>query len=170
MKRIWTLFFVVAGISFYSAQSMAGFYIEPKMDYNALSLDASGINVDGLKGTTIGARLGYDLAVFVLALDYSAGSLDAEIGGATKSADSSRLGATFMFAPPVIPFNLLAGYYTAKLDTDTTDYSGDGTKFGVMFTMLPIVNINLEYFNTAYDKDSLRDKGLTIGLSADFSL
>ncbi|MEC9281634.1 MAG: hypothetical protein VX642_02895 [Bdellovibrionota bacterium] len=170
MKRIWTLFLVIAGISFYSAQSFAGLYLEPKMDYNALSMDASGITVDGLKGTTIGARIGYDLAVFVLALDYSMGSLDAEIGGATTSADSTRLGATFIFAPPVIPFNLLAGYYTAKLDTDSTDYSGDGTKFGVMFTMLPIVNINLEYFNTAYDVNSLRDKGLSIGLSADFSL
>ena len=169
MKRIWTIG-LAALLSFFSTSALAGLYLEPKMDYSLLSLDASGVTVDSLKGTTLGARIGYDLTLFVLALDYSTGTLDAEIGAATVDADSTRTGLTFIFTPPVIPFNLLAGYYTSTLDTSSTKYEGDGTKFGLMFTMLPFININLEYFATAYDQDSLRDKGLVLGLSADFSL
>ena len=148
----------------------AGFYIEPKIDYNLLSMEASGINVDSLQGTTVGARIGYDFSLFVLALEHNQGSLDAEIGLATVSADSSRTGLSFIFTPPVLPLNVLAGYYSASLKTDTTTYKGDGVKLGVMFTMLPFININLDYFNTSYDVSSLKDKGLVLGLSADFSL
>lgn len=167
MKRIWTL--GSALVAFVFCLNANALYIEPKLDYSFLSLESS-LPAGGLKGTAPGLRLGYALPLFTLAFDYSGGSMDAEISNVTVSADVSKTGATLIFAPPVIPFNILAGYYQAELKTSSTTYKGDGTKFGIMLTMLPIVNINVEYFNTSYDKDSLRDKGVTVGLSADFDL
>lgn len=169
MKRIWT---IGAGIIalLIGLNAHAGIYIEPKIDYSGLALDASGIPAGGLKGVMTGIRLGYSVPAFVLALDYQSGSPEAEINNVTLDADVTRTGATLIFAPPVIPFNVLAGWYNAELKHNGTTYKGDGTKFGIMLTMLPFLNINLEYFKTNYDTSSLSDQGVMAGLSVDFDL
>lgn len=168
MKRIWILGSAVAALIF-SFNANAGIYIEPKIDYSALSLESS-LPAGGLKGSMVGARLGYSLPLVTLAVDYSTGSPEAELNNNKVSSDNTRTGLTAIFAPPVLPFNVLAGYYNSSLDISGTKYEGDGTKFGIMFTMLPFININLEYFTTSYDKNSLRDKGVMAGLSVDLDL
>ena len=169
MKRIWTLGASLVALLF-TFNANAGIYIEPKIDYSFLTLEST-LPAGSLKGSMVGARLGYSLPLLTLALDYSKGDLDAELGaGASITGTSTRTGATLIFAPPILPFNVLVGYFNADLDTSINNYSGDGTKLGVMFTMLPFININLEYFTTSYDKDSLRDKGLMAGLSIDLDI
>lgn len=168
MKRIWTLSAGIIAMLF--ALNANALYIEPKIDYSGLALSASGVQAGGLKGTMAGLRLGYTLPALVLALDYSTGSPEAEIGSIKESADNTRTGLTLIFAPPVIPFNVLAGYYQAELKHNGTTYKGDGSKIGIMLTMLPFLNINFEYFNTNYDENSLKDSGVMAGLSVDFDL
>jgi hypothetical protein len=168
MKRIWILGSAIAALIF-SFNANAGLYIEPKVDYSALALESS-LPAGGLKGTMVGARLGYSLPLVTLAVDYSTGSPEADLNSVKVSSDNTRTCLTAIFAPPVLPFNILAGYYTSTLEVSGTKYEGDGTKFGLMLTMLPFININLEYFATAYDQNSLRDKGVMAGLSVDFSL
>ncbi|MFK8139253.1 MAG: hypothetical protein AB8E15_12915 [Bdellovibrionales bacterium] len=169
MKKI-----ILTAVVFMSAQiSQAGIYLEPYIGTSFQSLESGTIPAGDLSGETIGARIGYSIPLFTAALDITTGSPKAELSGTNNSADLMRTGVTLIFAPPILPFNVLAGYYRANLDVGSpvnTDYSGDGTKIGVMFTMLPIVNINVEYFNTNYGADSLKDKGLVVGVSADFEL
>lgn len=169
MKKIAALLLSL-GIS---ASANAGIWLEPQIGYAMQTLEASGITADGLKGSMVGGRVGYSFAIFVLAADIAIGSLDAELQGVGNTSDAQRMGLTFMVNPPILPIIAWAGWYSASLDVGgivDKKYEGDGTKLGVGLTFFPLININAEYFNTNYDKDSLRDKGIMLSISSSWDL
>lgn len=147
MKFLVALFCLFLGAQ--SAQ--AGLLIEPLVGY---SLGGKLGDDDKTNGPSLGGRLGYQALGLQLGLDYlqSVQSIDAS---GYDDYTSSEFGAFVGYEFPIL-LRAYAGYIfsaTGETKLNTTKYEfieGTGTKFGVGFTGLPFVVINLEYRNGEY--------------------
>lgn len=140
----------------------AGFLIEPYAAYRLGSYENSSNNGEwSYDSPQLGARLGYTFATFMGGLDYSFGSADFKADSA-NTADDGKWKETSLavFAGVELPVLLRAwaSYFVKQEFEDDegadagTTISGDGFGFGVGFTGLPFVSINLEYRTFSYDE------------------
>lgn len=175
----------------------AGIMIEPYLGYELGSeakLESGGTNDGGkTSGLDLGLRVAYTLPVMVwIGLDYSMMS-DGKFKG-DSSANDGKMDRSNLYLDVGVDLPILArawvGYglmNSAKLKFDgggsTTLKKGTNLKFGVGFTALPIVSLNLEYFMHDYkDYDSStgasgstsdiwsthKENGLLLSVSAPF--
>lgn len=151
----------------------AGFLVEPYLGFGFTSGDFKGNDNTSYdistSGVTMGARVGYTMLGFMGGLDYSMAT-ESEWEFEASSTDKydikrSNLG---VFAGYELPILLRAwvGYdFMSKAEGDSDDgalsFEGGATKFGVGFTGLPFVSLNLEYKMFSYDDNKLGSTKLT---------
>jgi len=209
MKNI--LILVVA--IFFTTVSKASLYLEPYLGYQMLNTDftygtgsaqgtpaAAGALLDGqvLKlvntGVVGGLRLGYKFTLFYAALDYSTGTLNYTVNAPTiagvsisttpGSVKHAMLGLTAGFKLPIVrPY---VGYiYEDQMVGSTSTTFGNGLKAGISFSLVPVVEVGLEYQTITHTKNvsggtttnfdatqtykSAKTSGLQVTLSAPLS-
>ncbi len=167
----------------------AGLLIEPVVGYNMgnFEVDSAGVDKEKTSGTSYGGRLGYQNLGFQLGLDYLASNLNVDDNdyGTMKTGEwAGFVGFEF----PIL-LRVYAGYiFSASGDTKYDSGSGketikleggSGTKLGVGFTVLPFLDINVEYRKVSWDdykyagtkfSDKVNYDTVMIGLSLPFVL
>lgn len=130
----------------------AGVLIEPLLGYNLGSkIDFDGEDYSGGSGRAFGGRLGYQNLGFQLGVDYLNSTIDMDDNDFDDDVKLSEWGGFVGFEFPIL-LRVYAGYiFSATGETKNGDgvktemTDGSGAKFGVGFTGLPFVDINLEY-------------------------
>lgn len=177
--RFFKLGLVIGVLTLLSAQAYAGLLVEPYLGFRygaqTTTVRNSGIsNGDwtyALAGYNYGGRLGFTFLGFMGGLDYSMGKVDwkgdeSPVPNTTNVAPKTSINTTQLgvFAGYALPFiRIWAEYYlsstfkTSEVNSSWVkdeEYSGSGGYgFGIGFTGLPIVSINLEARLYAYDED-----------------
>lgn len=134
-----------------SSSARAGLLIEPYVGYASAKQTATitGSSTPGVNGTSsingggayYGGRLGYAYSALVAGGEYSLGNVKL---GDTKTAHHE----IYAFAGVRLPvlLNVLFGYVVSN---DADDTGGDGGyKAALQLRILPLVNLNLEYYVT----------------------
>lgn len=163
MKKLSQLTILLALVLGYSSQSHAGLLIEPVVGYSFASANVDiefpsdpASNTSDKKsgsGGSYGGRLGYQNFGFQLGLDYLASSMSVD-GDKFKT---SEFGGFVGFEFPIL-LRVYAGYVfsgNGTLETNTEDLkfkNGSGPKVGIGFTLLPFLDINLEYRSIKYEE------------------
>ncbi len=175
------LVFVCFSALLFSAVANAGILIEPFVGYSTGSGKASG-NASGISysttdtenGAIFGARAGYSFALLSFGAEYEGGSLAANskvnISGVqttvTGTSTMTNLGAFAEINLPII--DGYVGYFpSAQATSSGTTNSGSAFQIGIGYKMLPLINVNLEYLNSSYNKTN---DSSTTGYSASGSL
>lgn len=149
MKKL--LLVLALGLGFTST-SHADLMVEPYLGYE-MGTGSQGSNDFKVTGTDLGLRLGYDTGVmFWAALDYTMGSLTLDPdSGTSDDGKRTSLAAVVGLDLPVL-FRVWAGYgFSNEMKFDAAAWKGKYTKFGVGFTALPFVSLNLEVINDTWD-------------------
>ena len=160
MKTIIALF-----IALVISPAQAALLVEPLIGYS-FNVKSSSPETDDLtksetsggSGVGYGGRLGYQNFGFQVGLDYLASSLDMNDKDFDKNFDTSEWAGFVGFKFPVL-LRVYAGYIfsaTGETKDDTSgkvSYAGgSGPKFGVGFTGIPFLAVNLEYRNLTFDE------------------
>lgn len=134
----------------------AGVLLEPVLGYTfgKAETDLPGSNEDKFKGSSYGARVGYQNLGFQLGLDYLRSSVELDDNDFKENLDINEFAGFVGFEFPVL-IRVYAGYiFSANGETEanisgtnqTVKLSdGTGMKAGLGFTGLPFVDINFEY-------------------------
>lgn len=175
MKKLTQVGLLFALILGFSVESQAALLIEPVLGYSMgkanLEMTVPGLGSDkddeSIKGLSYGGRLGYQNLGFQLGLDYLASNMDID-GDAFKT---SEFGGFVGFEFPVL-FRVYAGYVfsgNGTFETDDEDVKfkgGTGPKVGIGFTVLPFLDLNLEYRKITYDTKELSGMDIDLDYSA----
>lgn len=173
MKKLTQLALLLTTVLGFASQANAALLIEPLVGYSYGKFnqeqEALGVTEKDdhtLKGTSYGGRLGYQNYGFQLGLDYLASSMSQD----GESLKTSEFGGFVGFEFPIL-VRVYAGYvFSGSGDTTVNDIDydlkgGTGPKLGVGFTLLPFLDINLEYRRISYD--TVKEDG--VSLDADYS-
>lgn len=143
------------------SQAQAGLLVEPVLGYNLatkLDIQDGGEKYSGGRGMGWGGRLGYQNLGFQLGLDYLNSSIDMDDRDLKGDVKMTEWAAFVGFEFPVL-LRVYAGYIFAAngegknaFGQDVDLKSGSGTKFGVGFTTLPWIDINIEYRSGTFDE------------------
>lgn len=151
----------------------AGILIEPVVGFNAASkIDIKdGESYSGGLGLGYGGRVGYQNLGFQLGLDFLKSSIDMDDKDFKKNVDATEWAAFVGFEFPILVKVYAAYIFSAEGDSKNALgkiklEDGTGVKLGVGFTLLPFLDINLDYRRGTYDKTKVG--GLNLGES-DFS-
>ena len=163
----------------FSFQAKAEILIEPLVGYNlATSIDIDGQdNYTGGSGLGFGGRLGYQKLGFQLGLDYLHSDIDLNDDDFGKNVSMNEFAAFAGFEFPLL-VRIYAGYiFSATGDSSYYDdfgmrkdlelSGGTGSKFGIGFTGLPFLCINLEYRRGKFDEYDLGNT--TVGEDVTYS-
>ena len=190
MKKISRQVLFLALVLGYSLQSYAALLIEPVVGFSfgkgtmetvfPAVPAANTSNTKSSNGTSYGGRLGYQNFGLQLGLDYLASNM--KISG--NDFKTSEFGGFVGYEFPIL-FRVYAGYVfsgTGTLADDTEDLKvkgGTGPKVGVGFTLLPLLDFNIEYRSITYQeldfsnnqaKLNLDYNAIMVGFSLPFTL
>lgn len=186
MKRILFALFLTSICFFQTQKARAELLIEPLVGWSfaeGLDIEDSGDFKSG-DGPSIGGRIGYQKLGFQLGLDYLHSSIDMSSNQFDEDVKSNQWAGFVGFKFPIL-FRVYAGYiFSADGDSELNGRTlelkdGTGGKFGLGFTILPFLDINLEYRKGAYDKfelgsvSSSKDvdfEALMLGVSLPFTI
>lgn len=140
----------------------ADILIEPVLGYNLgtkLESDRDGTKEDySGSGIGYGGRLGFQKLGFQLGVDYLASSINIDDNDFDSNLDTTEWAGFVGYEFPVF-IRVYAGYifsaigkYESNTGSDIELSKGSGTKFGIGFTGLPIIDINIEYRSGTFDK------------------
>lgn len=169
----------------------AGLLVEPVVGYNMghFDTDTPGVDKEKFTGPSIGGRLGYQNFGFQLGLDYLGTGLSIDDND-YKDFKSNEWAGFVGFEFPIL-LRVYAGYIFSSNTSGKYDAGaglgkqkielngGSGTKLGVGFTILPFLDINVEYRKVTYDDykfagSKVNDKAtydaIMLGLSLPFVL
>ncbi len=147
--------------------------IEPLVGYTF----GQGLNFEGGDdfssgdGLSYGGRIGYQKMGFQVGLDYLRNNIDMTSSKFDENLTSDQWAIFAGFKLPVL-FRLYAGYiFSAEADAEINNRNleledGTGAKFGLGCTILPFLDINLEYRKGSYDKSRLG--GVSSNKNVDF--
>jgi hypothetical protein len=180
VKKLTQVGLLLALILGFSSYSQAALLIEPVVGYSLntkFETAANDILTESLEtkgnGLSYGGRLGYQNLGFQLGLDYLKSSLTIDESGLEDSVSMSEWGAFVGFEFPVL-LRVYAGYiFSATADAKETDGSklefteGSGVKFGIGFTVLPFIDINVEYRKGTFGEFEMG--GVKTGAETDYS-
>lgn len=154
-----------------TSNANAGFLIEPFIDYAVSGKAKSGSDSDDVSSTLFGARLGLTTLGFMYGLEYNTGNYTVEDDTGDSDGKVTNMGAFVGYEFPVM-FRVWATYYfdsTATPDPEGNsdfDMKGSGMRFGIGYTGLPYLSINLQYMTTTYDEV----EGTVLGFPVNTSL
>lgn len=155
----------------------AGVLIEPLVGFNAnskIEVDtAGGEKASGGMGLGYGGRLGYQNYGFQLGVDYLNSSIDMDDSEFKKNVDTSEWAAFVGFKFPIL-VKVYAGYIFSATG-ETKDQNGgkmdfnDGTgvKVGVGTTLLPFLDINLDFRRGTFSEKKVG--GVKTDVDTDYS-
>lgn len=154
----------------------AGLLIEPLVGYSFGSFEGEDLDQEDISGASYGGRLGYQKLGFQLGLDYLKSSFNVD-NKDYSSFDTSEIGGFIGFEFPVF-LRVYAGYIFSATGETTFDngssknkiefQSGSGSKFGLGFTGLPFIDINLEYRKGTFDE--YKTQGIKVKDATDYSV
>jgi hypothetical protein len=170
----------------------AGLLLEPVVGYTLgkFQVDKTGMSEEKANGASYGGRIGYQNFGFQLGLDYLHSNLNADDNDYKSPLKSNEFAGFVGFEFPIL-LRVYAGYifsangqtkadYGAGAGKQTVKFSdGSGVKVGVGFTLLPFLDINVEYrkgtfgeFKAGSTKENVDTdfSGLMVGLSLPFVL
>lgn len=162
IKKQFFIFFalVIAAIQASHAailvEPVLGFTLANKFDSKATS-DITDPSESKGSGLAYGGRLGYQNMGFQLGLDYLHSSVDVDEKDIKSDITTSEWAAFAGFRFPIL-LRFYAGYIFSgtgdyKASTGNIDLTGGtGYKVGVGWTLLPFIDLNLEYKKTNYDE------------------
>jgi hypothetical protein len=167
MKKLVVL--IALAMGFTAHQAHADIMIEPYLGYEFGTQEqdqtTGSSSSEKTTYTTLGARLGYHsmIGLWVVAdASKSSGKMTSDLYD-NNDLDRTSIYGVVGFNLPIL-FRVWAGYAISnelKLKDDDVKLAGNGTKFGVGFTGLPFVSINLEMFKQDWKKadgDDLSEK------------
>lgn len=183
MKKLIQSLSILAFFMAIVPKADASILIEPVVGYNVISswenkdmtLDAKG------SGLAYGGRFGWQNLGFQLGLDYLNSTIDLDDNDLKDPVSMSEWALFAGFEFPVL-LRAYAGYIfsangeTKDANNDKVEFSkGTGMKLGVGFTMLPFLDINLEYrkgtFTELNDSDTDTDySAYMLGVSLPFNI
>jgi hypothetical protein len=151
VKQLIQLSALLCLILGFSSFSQAAILIEPVVGYSASGkLEFEDDSYSGGRGLSYGGRLGYQNLGFQLGVDYLNSSLDMDHTDFRSDVALSEWAAFVGFRFPLF-IRLYAGYiFSAHAEATMTDdlkmkaTKGTGSKFGIGFTGIPFIDINLE--------------------------
>lgn len=159
---------------------ICGLLIEPYAGYTALktsgTVEALGLTLDidegSPKGMTYGGRVGYGIANLGIGLDYMSGQLKSDGDKSVTNSIGGFAMANFWLIRVWGEYIFSSKHSDNDPDIDGT-LTGKGTKFGVGFSVLPMVSLNIEYMMLNYkDEDidlidaiDLDAKGVLVSIS-----
>ncbi len=151
MKKIYQLLLLLGLV--FGTNARADLLIEPVLGYSygKFMSGISGDDDEQMDGPSYGGRLGYQNLGFQLGVDYLNSTLD--VKDTKDNLKASEWAGFIGFKFPVL-LRVYAGYvFSGSGDLGNTELTkGTGPKFGIGFTGLPFININLEYRTINYDK------------------
>lgn len=183
---------VFGSFLFISFHAKADILIEPLIGYQLgtkVEIDNSD-SVSGGMGPAFGGRVGYQQLGLQVGLDYLNSSVDMDNEDFKKDLKTAEYAAFVGYEFPLL-FKAYVGYIfsmsgeTSIRDDDngaalsTKLNGGSGFKAGVGFTLLPLLDINLEYRNVTVDdwkvlsfkmNEDLNYSAYTVSLSIPFTL
>lgn len=188
MKKIIQLSFLLALFG-YISNARSAVLIEPVGGYNiGTKLDFEGTggeSYSGGNGWAAGGRLGFQQLGFQVGMDYLHSYVDMDDNDFNKKVNMDEFGAFVGFEFPIL-LRVYAGYIFAAsgktenaADEKIELSSGSGQKFGVGFTGLPFLDINLEYRRGTFgekevagveSKDDTNYQSIMIGVSLPFTI
>jgi opacity protein-like surface antigen len=138
--------------------AQAGLLLEPVAGYSLskFETDTAGSGEEKANGTSLGGRVGYQNLGFQLGLDYLRSNLSVDDNDYKEDYVTNEFAAFVGFEFPIL-LRVYAGYIFAATGETQKDFGGvigkqdievsDGTglKLGVGFTVLPFLDINVEY-------------------------
>lgn len=162
MKLNNKLRIVILGLML-SLNSIAGISIEPLVGYNLateLDVGGGGKNYNGGDGFGYGGKLGYEMDKsrgFSGGLDYLRSDIDMSSSDIDSNVTSDEWGVYVGYKMAVL-FKFYGEYiFSASGDTEIESRnrnlsSGTGWKLGVGSTIIPFIDMNLDYREISYDK------------------
>ena len=146
----------------------AAVLIEPLIGYNlGTKVDIEDSKTYNGSGMAYGGRLGYQNLGFQIGADYLKSNLNMDHKYFKNDLSASEFGGFIGFKFPIL-LRVYAGYIFSGM-AESKDYQnpltavlqkaelkgGTGPKLGVGFTVLPFLDINLEYRQVTYDEFKL---------------
>jgi hypothetical protein len=168
----FTTFIVCFLIAMFTAPAMAGVFIEPYAGYGIGNWE-QGASGQDLKGLIYGARVGYVVDGIGGGIEYMAGTLKDE-GSPALSFKGTNTGVWAGYNFPFLVRIFATYFFDSQSEHRSASFEGTGTKFGIGFTGLDPVSINLETMTTDWDTNnsSIVTKSkttlLTVSLPFDF--
>ncbi len=163
MKKIYQLLLLLGLV--FGTNARADLLIEPLVGYSfgKFTTDAAGYDDATINGTSYGGRLGYSNLGFQLGVDYLNSNMNVKDDNDDLKASEWAGFVGFKF--PIL-LRVYAGYiFSGTASQGNLDFDkGTGAKFGIGFTGLPFVNINLEYRKISYDETKVG----SLELNSDF--
>lgn len=161
MKKFFGL--LALTVLFTAAPAKADLLIEPLVGYNVATKFEfeDGDSYSGGRGPAFGGRLGYQQLGFQVGVDYLNSTVDMDDKLFKKDLKTGEWAAFVGFEFPIL-FRVYAGYiFSVSGKTSLRDDSGvnvntklnggSGYKAAVGFTLLPFLDINLEYRTVTVD-------------------
>ncbi len=145
--------------------AQAGLLLEPVLGYSMAKFetDSPGSSEDKATGPSVGGRIGYQNLGFQLGLDYLRSNLNVDDNNFKEDLVTNEFAGFIGFEFPIL-VRVYAAYIfaaTAEADVDLglgagkQSYElsdGNGMKLGVGFTVLPFLDINVEYRKGTYSE------------------
>lgn len=181
MKLKFISAFVV--ISSYAATARAEILLEPYLGYSSGKWE-QGTSDQDVTGLGYGARIGSQMTGLMFGADYMTASWKDNSTPIKNDITPSILGAFIGFKFPTI-VRVWAMYAPEIFNpsvkfsagSTTTKYEGTALKFGIGFSIAPLVSLNFEMLNSTYDEangqnmtNDLKVNVYTLGVSLPFTL
>lgn len=140
-----------------SSHSFAGLLVEPVLGYNFLKR-ADFDNADTYKsggGEGYGGRVGFQGAGLQIGLDYLKSNVDASDSDFDQNVEMEESGVFAGFEFPAFIRAYATYIFSATGETKVRNQNvilndGTGGKLGLGFTLLPIIDINLDYRQVSF--------------------
>lgn len=141
-----------------TSTARAEILLEPYLGYFTGKWE-QGTSDQDVTGLGYGARIGSQMAGLMFGADYMTGSWKDDSTPTKNDITPSILGAFIGFKFPTI-VRIWAMYAPEIFNpsvkfsagSSTTKYEGSGLKFGIGFSVAPLVSLNFEMLNTTYDE------------------
>jgi hypothetical protein len=174
MRKIIIPFFSLMLLT-YSAVSQAGLLIEPVIGYNfTTKASTSEKNYNAGDGLGYGGRLGFADEHFQVGFDYLKSEINMGSNDFSKDIYEEDLGffVGYKFKRLIKVYGTYI--FSANGDTKINDKNenlenGTGVKFGVGCTLLPFLDVNLDYRKIGFNKDIAVDS-MMLSLSLPINL
>lgn len=158
MKATFRAMALFLALVAFGPQAQAGLHLEPFLGYWTGKVDIGGTEED-LKGTDLGARVGYSMPLgLAVGAEYSQSNLELDDFTPTVKLEPTNLGAFVAYEFPILVRAYASYIFSSKGDysvgSTSVDVEGSGVRIGVGFTGLPFVAINLEYVSLKHDECS----------------
>lgn len=174
MQKFMLIFLPILAIT-YSTISHAGLLVEPVLGFNiAKDVSTNEKDYSSGQGVGYGGRLGYQAGPFQIGGDYLNSSLDMSSSDFDNNLKVQEYGAFVGFEFPILVRTYATYIFSTSGDTKINSENsnlngGDGFKIGVGFTLLPLLDLNLDYRKLSFD-DNFDFETFMFSVSMPFNL